>query len=82
MRAVGHLRALTGLRKAKSEAKVKMRTEISGATIAGPVTDLERVRAALGDLCAAGKVSGQIVFADAESVQVRDVALVTQEVSA
>src|SRR5690606_24029052 len=41
--------ALTGLRKAKSEAKVKMRTEIAAATVAGPAEDLERVRAALGD---------------------------------
>ena len=70
--------ALTGLRKAKSEAKVKMRTEISGATIAGPAQDLDRVRAALADLSAAGKVTGELSFAEAESLEVSDVQLVTE----
>ncbi|QFG67953.1 valine--tRNA ligase [Ornithinimicrobium pratense] len=71
--------ALTGLRKAKSEAKVKMRTEISAATIAGPQDELGRVRAALGDLSAAGKVSGDVSFAEAETLEVRDVSLVTED---
>ncbi|WP_134772612.1 valine--tRNA ligase [Ornithinimicrobium flavum] len=74
--------ALTGLRKAKSEAKVKMRTAISAATVAGPAADVERVRAALGDLSAAGKVSGEIALVDGESLEVRDVELVTDEVPA
>ena len=77
--AVGQ--ALTGLRRAKSEAKVKMRTEISGATVAGPAADLDRVRAALRDLSAAGKVSGEFSFAEAESLEVRDVHLVTEDAS-
>ena len=74
--------ALTGLRKAKSEAKVKMRTEISAATVTGPSEDLDRVRAALGDLSAAGKVTGEMELVDGESLQVQDVALVTGEVPA
>lgn len=70
--------ALTGLRKAKSEAKVKMRTEISAATVAGQAVDLDRVRSALGDLRAAGKVTGEVSFADAETLEVRDVVLVEE----
>ncbi|MDO5738960.1 MAG: valine--tRNA ligase [Ornithinimicrobium sp.] len=71
--------ALTGLRKAKSEAKVKMRTEISAATVTGPALDLDRVRTALGDLAAAGKVTGEISYADGEQLAVCDVALISSD---
>ena len=74
--------ALSGLRKAKSEAKVKMRTEISAAVVAGPGDRIEQVRAALDDLRAAGKVSGDIAFEDADDLTVRDVALVTEPTGA
>ena len=70
--------ALSGLRRAKSEAKVKMRTEISAATLAAPTADLARVRAATGDLRAAGKVTGELSLAESEELSVRDVALVTE----
>ncbi|ANS78498.1 Valyl-tRNA synthetase [Serinicoccus hydrothermalis] len=68
--------ALAGLRRAKSEAKVKMRTEISAATIAGPASELDQVRSALSDLRAAGKVVGEVAFVDADTLRVGDVALV------
>ncbi|WP_122260860.1 valine--tRNA ligase [Ornithinimicrobium cerasi] len=72
--------ALTGLRKAKSEAKVKMRTGISAATISAPAAQLDQVRAALGDLRAAGKVTGRITFEDgAQELVVRDVELVLDQ---
>ncbi|MGD8150348.1 valine--tRNA ligase [Ornithinimicrobium sp. Y1694] len=74
--------ALTGLRKAKSEAKVKMRTEISAASISGPPEDLDRVQAAAGDLAAAGKVTGSLTYSEAAEFAVTDVALVTEESSA
>lgn len=45
--------ALSGLRKAKSEAKVKQRTEVLDATITAPADQLARLRAGLGDLKAA-----------------------------
>lgn len=48
--------ALSGIRKAKSEAKVKQRTEVLQATISAPATSVERLRAGLGDLKAAGNV--------------------------
>ncbi|WP_030014410.1 valine--tRNA ligase [Curtobacterium sp. S6] len=47
-------RALSGLRKSKSEAKVKQRTEVASATISGPAAQLEQLRAGIGDLKAAG----------------------------
>jgi valyl-tRNA synthetase len=71
--------ALAGLRRAKSEAKVKMRTEISAATVAGPASAVAQVRAALGDLRAAGKVTGEVALVEADSLAVRDVVLVTEE---
>ena len=71
--------ALSGLRRAKSEAKVKMRTEISAATLAGAAADLDRLRAATGDLRAAGKVTGELQLAEAGELAVHDVALVTED---
>ncbi len=47
---------LSGVRKAKSEAKVSMRVEVARAVVSGPVAALERVRAAGGDLAAAGRI--------------------------
>ncbi|HKJ12215.1 MAG TPA: valine--tRNA ligase [Ornithinimicrobium sp.] len=70
-------RALAGLRKAKSEAKVKMRTEVASATVAGPSEDLRWVELAAGDLAAAGKVTGAVSLDQAEELAVHDVHLVT-----
>jgi valyl-tRNA synthetase len=50
--------ALTGIRKAKSDAKVGMRAEITSMTLAGPSAQLDRVRTAEGDLRSAGRVRG------------------------
>ena len=68
--------ALAGVRKAKSEARVGMRAEVSAMTLAGPAAELDRVRAGLDDLRAAGRVTAEIGFADAEALEVRDVTLV------
>ncbi|HEX8972884.1 valine--tRNA ligase [Oryzihumus sp.] len=68
--------ALAGVRKAKSEAKVGMRAEVSAMTLAGPAAELERVRAGLDDLRAAGKITAEIGFADAGALEVREVTLV------
>jgi valyl-tRNA synthetase len=75
--AVGE--ALAGVRKAKSDAKVGMRAEVSRVLLAGPRAWAERVRAAEADLRAAGRISGDLVFADAETVEVRDAELVPVE---
>ncbi|WP_460465857.1 valine--tRNA ligase [Arthrobacter pigmenti] len=48
--------ALSGIRKAKSEAKVKQRTEVLKAEISAPARQVEQLEAGLGDLKAAGNV--------------------------
>jgi valyl-tRNA synthetase len=48
---------LAAVRKAKSEAKTSMRTEVPAATVRGPEQALDRVRLAAADLRAAGHVA-------------------------
>ena len=52
---------LAGVRKAKSEAKTSMRTEVAAATVSGPQDALDRVGRAAEDLRATGRV-GELVF--------------------
>jgi valyl-tRNA synthetase len=49
--------ALGGLRKAKSEAKVKQRTEVLSAVISGSESQVRQLEAALADLSAAGNAA-------------------------
>ncbi|KMK74160.1 valine--tRNA ligase [Kocuria rhizophila] len=49
--------ALSGLRKSKSEAKVKQRTAVLSATVSAPATQLEQLRAGLDDFKAAGNAA-------------------------
>ncbi|USQ75437.1 valine--tRNA ligase [Ornithinimicrobium cryptoxanthini] len=68
--------ALAGVRRAKSEAKVGMRTEVSATTVSSSDADLQLVRAAEADLRAAGKVIGDIGYGTAEALAVSDTVLV------
>ncbi len=58
---------LTGIRGAKSQAKVSMRTELSRVTVRGPAGLVSLVEQAAEDLRAAGRVSGELAFEAAET---------------
>jgi valyl-tRNA synthetase len=61
---------LAGIRKAKSEAKTSMRTEVSAATVTGPQDALDRVALAAADLQATGRVGELALAADDGSLSV------------
>ncbi|CCH80098.1 Valyl-tRNA synthetase [Nostocoides japonicum T1-X7] len=71
--------ALAGIRKAKSEAKTGMRAEIARVTIAADPAAVSGIRAGEADLRAAGRVTGDIDFADAATLEVRDAVVVPVE---
>ncbi|KRF24468.1 valine--tRNA ligase [Phycicoccus sp. Soil803] len=72
--AVGE--ALAGVRKAKSEAKVGMRAEVASIVLAGPGGWTDHVRLAETDLRAAGRITGTVDYAEAETPEVRDAELI------
>ena len=53
--------ALSGVRKAKSEAKASMRADVERATVTAPAEQIARVREAAGDLAAAGRVADLVL---------------------
>ena len=57
--------ALTGIRGAKSNAKVSMRAELATVTITGPAAAVAAIEGAREDLCNAGKITGDLVLVDA-----------------
>lgn len=67
--------ALSGLRKAKSEAKVKQRTEVLEATITASAGEVARLKAGLGDLKAAGNARELTLVEAIGELTVTDVAL-------
>ncbi|MFC6713343.1 valine--tRNA ligase [Branchiibius cervicis] len=67
--------ALAGIRKAKSDAKLGMRAQVTAMTLAAPASVQDLVRAAEADLRAAGKVE-DLTYADGQVLEVRDVELV------
>ena len=73
---------LAGLRRAKSEAKVKQRTEVLSARVTGPNEALSHVEAALGDIRAATRAQSLELVGQGEIVQeltVSDVELADPE---
>ncbi|MDO5634047.1 MAG: valine--tRNA ligase [Micrococcus sp.] len=71
--------ALGGVRKAKSEAKVKQRTAVTSAVISGPAAELERVRSGEADLKAAGNIEALEYVETGEELTVSDVVLAEPE---
>ena len=57
--------ALIGLRGAKSNAKVSMKTEVVKATISAPAASLARLQSVEGDLRAVGRITGEVVWVEA-----------------
>jgi valyl-tRNA synthetase len=58
---------LAGIRGAKSTAQVSMKTEVSKVEVTGPSGRLELAARAEGDLRAAGRIIGEIVWSPDES---------------
>lgn len=67
--------ALGGIRKAKSEAKVKQRTEVLSAAISGSEPLVQQLRAGLGDLKAAANARELTLVAGDGELAVSDVVL-------
>lgn len=68
--------ALTGIRRAKTDAKASQKTPVSRAVIAAPADAVALLEAAAGDLRAVGRID-TLEFASAEALEVRDVELAT-----
>jgi valyl-tRNA synthetase len=71
--------ALAGIRGAKSQAKVSMRTELSRVEFRGPTETLAVVEKVQGDLRKAGKITGDIVFTTTEDGELQVVAEVAEQ---
>jgi valyl-tRNA synthetase len=61
--------ALTGIRGAKSQAKVSMRHELTRVEISGPGALVDAAQTAEGDLRKAGKIVGDLVFTATEATE-------------
>ena len=62
--------ALSGVRKAKSEAKASMKADVARAVISGPQVSLDRIVTAQGDLAAAGRIAELALEPGAEAIAV------------
>ncbi len=66
---------LIGLRGAKSQAKVAMRTEVTHAVVRGPQASLDRLSGVVADLRAVGRITGELEFTPGNDVITVDVTL-------
>ncbi|WP_353814144.1 valine--tRNA ligase [Agromyces sp. SYSU T00266] len=66
--------ALTGIRRAKTDAKASQKTPVERAVIAAPAAATTLLASAEGDLRAVGRIA-DLGFAEAEVLEVRDVVL-------
>jgi valyl-tRNA synthetase len=68
--AVGE--ALTGIRRAKTDAKVSQKTEVTSAVLHAPATQLHLIERAAEDLKAVGKITS-LTFADGPEISISKV---------
>lgn len=61
---------LTGVRGAKSQAKVKMRTALSSVTVTGPSAQLAAAAKATEDLKASGNIVGDLAFTPTDDAEI------------
>jgi valyl-tRNA synthetase len=66
--------ALTGIRRAKTDAKASQKTQVASAVIAAPEAATTLLASAEGDLRAVGRIA-ELGFAEAETLVVRDIVL-------
>ncbi len=66
--------ALTGIRRAKTDAKASQRTPVASATIAAPAATIALLETAAHDLRAVGRIA-ELGFTEADDFAVRDVVL-------
>ncbi len=69
---------LTGIRGAKSQAKVKMRAALSSVTVTGPAAAVALAEQAAEDLRAAGNITGDLTFTPGEGEIVVDAQIAEQ----
>jgi valyl-tRNA synthetase len=62
--------ALTGIRGAKSQAKVSMRAELTSAVVSGQAAAVALAEQAADDLRAAGKITGELSFTASDSPEI------------
>ena len=62
--------ALSGVRRAKSEAKASMKADVERAVVTGPAASLERIATARDDLAAAGRIAELVLEPGGEAIDV------------
>lgn len=66
--------ALTGIRRAKTDAKASQKTPVARVVVAGPADAVRLLESVANDLRAVGRIS-ELEFADGDELAVRDVEL-------
>ncbi|MBC7442000.1 MAG: valine--tRNA ligase, partial [Ramlibacter sp.] len=69
-------RALTGIRRAKTDAKASQKTDVESAVISGTAAEIALLRQAAADLSAVGRIS-ELVFIEGSELAVTDIVLAT-----
>ncbi len=70
--------ALTGIRRAKTDAKASQKTPVAHAAIAAPTAAITLLQSAASDLRAVGRIA-ELEFTEAEEFEVREIVLEPQE---